>query len=129
MNENQVRGAATKADGRIESLVGEAIGDAGLQASGKVREARGVAQEFVGSVQKTACDVSDVVEAMAAAAAKARDALGRVTYKARRTIATTDEIVTGHPYAVLAASALLGLVVGIMLTATRTRVIYVRPRD
>ena len=78
-----------------------------MQASGKVRE-------FVGSVQKTAGDVSEVV--------------GRVTRKARRTVATTDEIVTGHPYAVLAASALFGVVVGILLTATRTRVIYVRPR-
>jgi uncharacterized protein YjbJ (UPF0337 family) len=128
MNENQVIGAAKKADGRIESLVGEAIGDGGMRASGKVRAAKGAAQEFVGSVQQSADEISDVVDAMGAFAGKARDAIGRVSDKARRSIVTTDEIVTGHPYAVLAASALFGLVIGILLTATRPKVIYVRPR-
>ena len=127
MNENQVIGAAKKADGRVESLFGEALGDTGMQASGKVREAKGAAQEFVGSVQETADQISDAVGAMAAVAAKARDSLGRVTAATRRTVATTDEIVTGHPYAVLAAAALFGLVAGILLTARRPKIVYVRP--
>jgi uncharacterized protein YjbJ (UPF0337 family) len=103
-------GAATKARGQAESLVGEVTDDPEMQARGKVREAKGAAQEFVGSVQETLGGVSGAVN------------------KARRTITTTDKVVTGHPYAVMAASALFGLVVGMLMTRSGPKVIYVRPR-
>jgi uncharacterized protein YjbJ (UPF0337 family) len=51
MNRDQVKGAADKAKGAIEDTAGEIIGDAKLQAEGKLDKAKGAAHSAVGDVK------------------------------------------------------------------------------
>jgi uncharacterized protein YjbJ (UPF0337 family) len=49
MNES-VKGAIGEAAGKVQDAVGEAVGDAGMQAEGTLREAAGKAQRTYGEV-------------------------------------------------------------------------------
>src|ERR1700722_16012966 len=52
MNRDQVKGAADKAKGAIEDTAGKIIGDAKLQAEGKLEKAKGAARSAVGDVKE-----------------------------------------------------------------------------
>ena len=41
VNEDQLKGDATKAAGKVESAAGQALGDGGTQAKGDARQAQG----------------------------------------------------------------------------------------
>jgi uncharacterized protein YjbJ (UPF0337 family) len=50
MNDDQVEGVIQGAAGKIEEKVGNVVGDAKIQASGKARQAAGQAQQAYGQV-------------------------------------------------------------------------------
>ena len=68
MDKDRIAGSAKEFAGRVESGVGETIGDAGVQASGHAREAAGTMQNLYGQAKDA------TREAGGAAADYARDA-------------------------------------------------------
>ncbi len=51
MNEDRMAGAASNLGGKIEKVVGGVIGDAGMQADGMIKQAKGQAQNLYGSAK------------------------------------------------------------------------------
>ncbi|WP_024508216.1 CsbD family protein [Bradyrhizobium sp. ARR65] len=59
MDKDRVAGTAQDFAGKVESTVGDIAGDATTQASGRVREAAGTAQNLYGQAKDAARDAAD----------------------------------------------------------------------
>jgi len=98
MDDNTIEGAIKEGVGRVQDAYGGAVGDLGVQAKGKFNEAAGVAQRLY----------------------------GRAADQARGLASNADELVADQPYVLIAAAAVLGLIVGLLLGASNGRTVYVR---
>ena len=59
MDKDRIIGSAKDIGGKLEGAVGDATGDAKTQASGRVREAAGTAQDLYGQAKDAARSVGD----------------------------------------------------------------------
>jgi uncharacterized protein YjbJ (UPF0337 family) len=59
MDEDRVAGSAKNWAGKVEGAVGDAVGDADTQASGRVREAAGKVQNLYGQAKDAAREAAD----------------------------------------------------------------------
>jgi uncharacterized protein YjbJ (UPF0337 family) len=59
MNEDRIKGSITKAAGHIKQAAGSALGDAKLQADGKMDVAEGSLQNLAGSIKDIASEAFD----------------------------------------------------------------------
>ena len=102
----------------------------------------GVADEVQSRSGQAQAMIDDVAETVTAGIAKAGDqasaavnklsdgavdAYDRAYAGARKVGETVEPFVQDRPYAALAISAALGLVVGLLMTARGPKVVYVRP--
>ena len=62
MDKDSIIGSAKDIGGKIEGAVGDATGDAKMQASGHVREAAGTAQDLYGQAKDAARSVGDAAK-------------------------------------------------------------------
>jgi uncharacterized protein YjbJ (UPF0337 family) len=72
MNEQQVKGVANEATGKVKKEVGKAMDDHTLQAKGAARELKGKAQQGIGNAKEDLKDASANADA-AKAEADAKD--------------------------------------------------------
>jgi uncharacterized protein YjbJ (UPF0337 family) len=86
MDENRIAGVANGAAGRVEDAYGALKGDSRTQLEGKLRQAKGTAQEYYGKVSE------------------------RVT----RHQGELDEFVRTRPWEAVIAAAGIGLLLGLM---------------
>jgi uncharacterized protein YjbJ (UPF0337 family) len=62
MDKDSIIGSAKDIGGKIEGAVGDATGDAKMQASGHLREAAGTAQDLYGQAKDAARSVGDAAK-------------------------------------------------------------------
>jgi ElaB/YqjD/DUF883 family membrane-anchored ribosome-binding protein len=113
---------------RLESATTSALDDAADRARGESRAFSGKVDRAVGSakaqVKKTArqaqAKVSDVAE-------RASDTYQMLRGDAERLARTVDPIVREQPYVAMIAGALVGLLVGALLSNGGAKVIYIKP--
>jgi|GEM_PF-6652138 len=122
MNENQAEGAVNVITGKLESAVGEALGDGAMRARGGVRQVGGHVQEAAGSVQET---LEQAAAQAKAAASMAGDAYARASRGARAVARTVED----EPYLAVAVGVAIGLLAGLLIAERRPKVIYVKPRN
>ena len=59
MNKDQVKGSVKEVAGKIQSKVGELVGDKGQQAEGLLKQAEGKTQKRVGAAKEVVKDAVD----------------------------------------------------------------------
>ncbi len=62
MNKDQVKGAATKAAGKIQEKAGEITGSTEQQTKGALKQAKGAAQESAGDAKEAVKDTAEKVK-------------------------------------------------------------------
>lgn len=102
MAEQQFEGLAREGLGRVEDSAGGFVGDAGLQAKGKLNEAAGAIQRTVGDVQ-----------------AQAERLLGEAQVLGRDACDEVDAFVRRRPWVSIAVAAGIGLLAGLALKPSR----------
>ncbi|MDN3566423.1 CsbD family protein [Paeniroseomonas aquatica] len=137
MNEDRIGGMADKAVGSVKSAVGDATGDAKLQAEGSAGKLAGTARNALGGAQDAVRDaaeaVSDKASDLGRKAGPALDEAGRKVSEygreAREVVATGSENVShllrGYPLATVGLVAAVGFLLG-RLTAPEPRPWYRR---
>ncbi len=103
MTEQQIEGLAREGLGRIEDGAGGLVGDAKLQAKGKIDQAAGV-------VQRTLGDVQDRAERL----------VGEAQVMGHDAVDGVDAFVHRSPWIAVAIAAGVGMLAGLALQPSRT---------
>ena len=103
MTEQQIEGLAKEGVGRVKDAAGGLVGDAGLQARGKLDQAAGV-------VQRTFGDVQDRAERL----------VGDAHVMGQDAVDEVDAFVHRSPWIAIAVAAGVGLLAGLALKPSRT---------
>jgi uncharacterized protein YjbJ (UPF0337 family) len=80
---DRFEGAARAAGGRVQETIGDALGDAKLQADGFVNRATGRAQQAMGQAEDAASRLSDMVRAQPLLATAMAIGIGYLLGRAR----------------------------------------------
>jgi ElaB/YqjD/DUF883 family membrane-anchored ribosome-binding protein len=131
MNRNGILGETESLAGRGEAALGDAMGDTTLSVKGRVREAGGEARRAAGKAQDAFQDVADRLSDHASRlSSQAREAAERARVQARKMADNVDPFVHERPYVAIGAGVAVGLLVGLLLAAGRSNVVYVKsPND
>jgi ElaB/YqjD/DUF883 family membrane-anchored ribosome-binding protein len=119
MSEDQFNGAVKEAVGHVQDAAGGLVGDAKLQADGKVNEAAGGVQQAYGKVK----DKADA--ALHQAKDKADAALHQAKDKAQDIVSEVETYTREKPLTALGIGLGVGVVLGVLL-AGGGRTVYVR---
>ena len=103
MTEQQIEGLAREGLGRIEDGAGGLVGDAKLQARGKLDQASGVVQRALGDVQD-----------------RAERLVGEAQVMGQDAVDEVDAFVRRSPWIAVAIAAGVGLLAGLALKPSRT---------
>lgn len=109
MSDDQIKGAAKQALGKVEGAAGSLVSDDKLQAKGDMNQLSGSIQETAGKAKDLAQDSLD----------KAKDAV-------QGSAEHVHGFVQDKPYVALGCVAVGGLLIGLLLRRG-PKVIYVRP--
>jgi uncharacterized protein YjbJ (UPF0337 family) len=101
MNEDRIAGSATQLGGKIESRIGHAVGDAGLESEGMVDQIKGRAQNLYGAATEAAANAYDKIPV------EARHNIDRAYGSARQHPALTLAVAGGIGLLAFGASHLL----------------------
>ncbi|WP_262312912.1 CsbD family protein [Acidiphilium sp. AL] len=111
MNEDEIKGTAKDAAGKIKDAVGGLAGDEELQAEGKADQIAGKAQKFYGAAK----------DSIGAAVDTARDALGHATAvddmtgTAERVSEKFNEFVRAQPVLAMLGTAAAGYALALLI--------------
>ena len=115
----------------VESGIDEAQAKAGAAIDEAGRRVRSEARSFADKADAARSDAKDVLGRAAdqarAAAATAVDTYADIRRRAQAMGETVDPFVRESPYAAIAVSALVGVVIGLLLFGGGAKVIYVKP--
>ncbi len=119
MSEDQFNGVGKETVGHVEDAAGGLVGDAKLQADGKVKQVAGAAQKVLGQAK----DKADA--ALHEARDKADAALSQAKDKAQDVVGDVETYTRDKPLMALGIAAGVGVVLGVLL-AGGGRTVYVR---
>jgi ElaB/YqjD/DUF883 family membrane-anchored ribosome-binding protein len=102
MPEQQIEGLVREGLGRVEDSAGGLVGDARLQARGKLDQAAGMVQRTLGDVQ-----------------GQAERLLGEAQVKGKEARDEMDALVRRSPWVAVAVAAGIGLLAGLVLKPRR----------
>ena len=110
MDTDRITGTAKETVGKAEAVVGNVTGDHETQASGRVRQATGAAQDLYGQAKDTLGDTfADASESADKVFASARDAVKPMKESLEREV-------TARPLIALLIAALVGYVLAQLTT-------------
>jgi ElaB/YqjD/DUF883 family membrane-anchored ribosome-binding protein len=128
MNPEQIEGKVNNGVGKLETAVGEVVGDPGMELRGEARQFEGTAEEAIGSAKERLVQTAKKARAAVGDVAdQASDAYENLRIQAQSVADTVDPFVKERPYVALAVAALIGMIVGALMFAGGPKVIYVRP--
>jgi uncharacterized protein YjbJ (UPF0337 family) len=110
MDKDRVAGSAKEFAGRVESGVGETIGDARMQGSGYAREAAGTMQDLYGQAKDAARDAGE------AAADYAKDAYAASGDTLRDASRAIERRVQDNPLGSLLVAGAVGFALALLMT-------------
>ena len=120
INEQSISGKFEEVAGSAESAIGGVVGDASMQAEGKIHELKGKAEQAFGKAKEVYGKASDTVKDWAEKAPEtAREARDRAAKLAEQSQVRVKTAVQEQPLAVLAGGVALGFVVGWLLSSRR----------
>ncbi len=99
MDTDRIKGTAKETFGKAEASVGDAIGDDGTEATGRVRQAAGAAQDVYGQAKDTL-----------------EDSLANVSDSAGKALHSLSQEVKARPLIALLIAALIGYVLAQLTT-------------
>jgi uncharacterized protein YjbJ (UPF0337 family) len=105
MDEDRIAGSAKSWAGKVEGAAGDAVGDADMQASGRVREAAGKVQNLYGQAKDAARDAAN--SAVDYARGDGADAVAKLVHQ--------------NPIGALLSAAAVGFGVALLMTRPAPR--------
>lgn len=113
LNKDVVEGKVKRTAGKVEAVMGDAVGDTDTEVDGRIRELKGKAQEVYGKARDVYGKASHQVKDWADHAPETvREARERAARAADETSAKVRTQVQEQPLATLAGGIALGFVVG-----------------
>lgn len=130
MNTPNGAGAAYDALGTVEGVAGDVLGNGDLKRSGAANKVKAAARKAQAKVEDKVHTLADqVASGVSTLADRGVDVYGRTATKAREVAGRVEPMVKERPLAATGVALGVGVALGLLLAAGRTKVVYVRPRD
>jgi len=111
MNSDRLEGSFQQAKGNVKEFAGKAVGDAKLEAEGKVDKVTGKAQNLMGGISDTVAQVSDAASGLAEKGAELADNASR---QVKTFASELERMGRNNPLMAIGAAVFVGVIVGML---------------